>query len=524
MPRLCVVFLALLCLWSGGAVAREDGPNIVLFLVDDMGWRDSGAYGSTYYLTPAMDRLATQGMRFTDAYAAPSCSPTRASILTGQYPSRHRITEATGHLMPPDPDSSPYRHRDSPARPLLYADSRTYLDPALSTLAELLRDAGYRTGHFGKWHLGMQPEHWPDKQGFEKTWHCAPDARPPSYFSPYDVNQDGPVTTRRRVGNIEDGPAGEYITDRLTDEALAFIEAHREERFYLNLWHYGVHGPWGHKQEYTAAFETKVDPDNEQRNPIMASMLKSVDESLGRILEKLDEFGLTENTLFIFYSDNGGNVRSNTPQDPKMQAAKPGKAWYGFVQDWKKWAGDDPPTSNAPLREGKGSIYEGGQRVPLMVRWPGKIEPGSTSSTVVGAIDLFPTILAAAGLASPEGQPVDGLSLLPLLEQSGALKREAYFTWFPHRIPAVSVRRGDWKLIRRFEPQRLAGRFELFNLRDDVGEKTNLAPKMPERVAELDKLIDGFIEQTGALVPRPNPAYVEEKAGSSLNPGADSTR
>ncbi len=510
---------------SGGAKADRVGeeacrrPNVVLFLVDDMGWMDCGAYGSRYYQTPNIDRLATQAMRFTDAYALPLCSPTRASIMTGQYSSRHRITSATGHLPPAPAGASPYPEKVPPARPLIYANSKHYLDPKLVTLAEVLRDAGYRTGHFGKWHLGLMPEHWPERQGFECVFHCAPDPGPPSYFSPYGVHAEGHPTGQHKVGNITDGPDGEYIADRLTDEALKFIEAHRTEPFYLNFWHYNVHGPWGHKEEYTAEFAKRADPRGEQRNPIMASMLRSVDESLGRVLEKLDELGLTDKTLFIFYSDNGGNTHSNTPDSREMRTIKPGHPRYAAVQDWKKWAGTEPPTNNAPLREGKGRIYEGGQRVPLMVRWPGKVQQGTTSHAVVGAIDLYPTILDALCLEKPKRQVIDGVSFLPVLTQTGELKRTAYFTWFPHLIPAVSVRQGDWKLIRRFEPHPDYPEVrELYNLKEDIGETNNLAKKMPEKVRSLDALIDGFIKETGALAPKRNPDYVKPDPSAGLVP------
>lgn len=491
----------------GAAESRPAArPNIVLFLVDDMGWMDSSPYGSQYYETPHMQRLAEQAMRFTDAYAVPLCSPTRASILSGQYSSRHGVTSATGHRPPAAPDASPYPAAAPPTRPLIYAESKNYLDPELVTIAEVLRAAGYRTGHFGKWHLGLLPEHWPARHGFETCWHCAPDPGPPSYFSPYGVTSEGRPGGQQRVGNITDGPDGEYITDRLTDEALKFIETHRDEPFYLNLWQYGVHGPWGHQEAYTAEFAKKTDPRGQQRNPIMASMLKSVDESLGRVLDKLDEFGLAENTLFIFYSDNGGNTHSNVPGATKTQRAE--QAGNPMLRDWRKWAGPEPPTNNAPLREGKGRIYEGGVRVPLMVRWPGRIPAGSTSHAVVGPIDLYPTLLDAADLPKPAGHHLDGRSLLPLLEQTGTLDRDVYFTWFPHLIPAVSVRQGDWKLIRRFEwhPDYPAPR-ELYNLQDDLGETINLAARLPDKVRELDALIDAFLEDTGARVPQPNPAY-----------------
>lgn len=512
--RVGAVLLAILGVPFGGECAAPSRPNVILFLVDDMGWMDCGAYGSQYYETPHMDRFAKQAMRFTDAYAQPLCSPTRASILSGQYPSRHGVTSASGHQPPQAPGASLYPEKAAPNRALIFAESKNYLDPEIVTIAEALRGAGYRTAHIGKWHLGLTEPHWPERQGFDVAFHCHPDPGPPGeYFSPYGVVPPGTEKPKDKiqkyiVGTITDGPPGEYITDRITDEAIKFIEGNKDRPFFLNLWQYGVHGPWGHKQAYTAEFAKKRDPTGRQGNPIMASMLKSVDESLGRVLDKLDALGLAENTLFIFYADNGGNVHSNTPEDGKQSKIKPGHPKYNFLQDWRKWAGDRPPTNNAPLREGKGRIYEGGQRVPLMVRWPGRIQPASTSDSVVGAIDLYPTILQALGLEKPGSHILDGISFLPVLTQSGKLAREAYFTWFPHLIPAVSVRQGDWKLIRRFEPHPDYPEVrELYNLKDDIGETKNLAGQMPDRVKAMDALIDKFIQETGALAPKPNPDY-----------------
>ncbi len=488
------------------AMARQ--PNLVIFLVDDMGWMDCGVYGSTYYETPNIDRLAKQSMRFTDAYAVPLCSPTRASILTGQYSARHRITSATGHRPPAKEGISPYPAKVRPAQKLIYADSKNYLDLSFTTLPEILKAAGYRTGHFGKWHLGLMAEHRPDRHGFETTWGCAPDPGPPSYFSPYNVSPDGVPSGQHRVGNITDGPDGEHIADRLTDEAVKFIKAHKNEPFYLNLWQYSVHGPWQHKEEYTAEFARKKDPTGRQGNPVMASMLRSMDESLGRILQTLDELKLTEKTLFIFMSDNGGNTHSWRADDRRIANIKEDHKLYDTVMSYRKWAGDQPPTCNAPLREGKGRIYEGGQRVPLMVRWPGRIKPQTTSDVVVGAIDIYPTVLEALQLEKPADHIVDGLSFLPVLESRGTVQREAYFTWFPHLIPAVSVRAGDWKLIRRWESHpSYPELYELYNLKDDIGETENLAAVMPEKVQELNVLIEKFIKDTGALAPKPNPAY-----------------
>ncbi|MDF1812565.1 MAG: sulfatase [Verrucomicrobiales bacterium] len=514
-----IVLVSFLVLGGTKRGAAEERPNIVLFLVDDMGWMDSPVYGSQYYEAPNMERLAKQAMMFTDAYAVPLCSPSRATILSGQYSARHGLTSASGHRPAAKQGASRYPEKTGAKSRYIYPTSKNYLNPDIPNLARVLKQAGYHTGHFGKWHLGIAPEHRPDQQGFESTWFCVPDPGPPSYFSPYQVKTEGHPTAQNRIGNITDGPDGEYITDRLTDEAIGFLEANRDEPFFLNLWQYGVHGPWGHKEEYTEMFAKKTDPRGQQRNPIMASMLKSVDDSLGRILDKLDELQLTQKTLFIFYSDNGGNTHSNIPGSRQETAIKPGHPKYAQMVDWKKWAGPEPPTNNAPLREGKGRIYEGGQRVPLMVRWPGRIEAGTENHTVVTAVDLYPTILEATGVTPPKGHIMDGLSLLPVLQDTGKLERQAIYTWFPHLIPAASVRAGDWKLIYRWEPHPLYPEIrELYNLSEDIGEKNNLASKHPEKVAELEKLIEAFIVDTGTPAPKPNPDYREPAQQKAKSP------
>ncbi|HEX4147533.1 MAG TPA: sulfatase, partial [Pirellulales bacterium] len=482
--------------------AAERKPNIVVFLVDDMGWMDCGAYGSKYYETPNMDRLATRGMRFTDAYSAnPLCSPTRASILTGKYPARHGITTPSGHLPPHPPGFAFLADKAPPNKPMIEPESRHFLDPSEYTLAEALHDAGYRTAHFGKWHLGLTEPHWPDKQGFDVAWHGKPDPGPPSYFSPYGF---------KAYQSFPDGPPGEYITDRLTTEALKFIEENRERPFLLDMWQYGVHGPWGHKEEYTKQFVDKQDPRGKQGNPIMASMLKSVDESLGRLVAKLDELGITDNTIIIFTSDNGGNVHSNTEDDSKTERRQQTKD--DKLADWRKWAGNQPPTNNAPLASGKSWLFEGGIRVPLMIVWPGVVKAASTCATPVCSIDFYPTVLQMVGISPQPQQIIDGQSLVPLLTGSGTWHREALFNFFPHSAgnkPAgATVRVGDWKLIRWWSPtQQHPEPFELYNLRDDLGETRNLATAMPDKVKELDALIDGFLKDTGALYPKPNPAY-----------------
>jgi arylsulfatase A-like enzyme len=490
------------------APARQ--PNVILFLVDDMGWMDCGAYGSKYYETPHIDRFATRAMRFTDAYAQPLCSPTRASLLTGRYSARHGITSATGH-QPPQPAGHRYLPETGPpTQAYLAPQSKNFLEPSEYTLAEALRDAGYRTAHIGKWHLGLTRPYWPEQQGFEVAFHCHPDPGPPgNYFSPYGVISDGEPRGQQKVGTITDGPAGEYIVDRLADEAIRFIETNRDRPFFLNLWNYGVHGPWGHKPEYTRAFAQKHDPRGVQGNPIMASMLGSVDECFGRVLEALDRNGVVDNTIVVFNSDNGGNTHSNTEEDTRTRSQTNNPR----LADWRKWAGTQPPTNNAPLRDGKGTLYEGGTRVPLMWSWTGHIPAGTTSDAVVGHIDLYPTLLDLLKVPRPEQQQLDGVSYAPVLQQNGTLERTAFFNYFPHgrspgRAGGVWVRSGDWKLIRWFglaedDPARL----ELYNLREDLGESMNRAAADPARVQIFDALITGFLDDTGATCPRANPAF-----------------
>lgn len=510
MPRLTVLFLSFLTISPAIASSSAARPNVILFLVDDMGWMDCGAYGSKYYETPNIDRFAARALRFMNAYAQPLCSPTRASLLTGKYSARHGITSATGHQPPQAPGFKFLPDTAAPSQPMLMPASKNYMEPSEHTLAEVLRGADYRTAHIGKWHLGLAPQHWPERQGFDVTFHCHPDPGPPgNYFSPYEVQPgEGIGGGKGRFGNITDGPQGEYIVDRQAAEAVKFIAANRERPFFLNLWCYGVHGPWGHKEEYTKAFATKKDPRGLQGNPIMASMLKSVDECFGRVIDEVERLGLTQNTIVIFNSDNGGNTHSNVPDTVKTARAE--KTKNAQLADWRKWAGNQPPTINTPLRDGKGTLYEGGTRVPLMWSWPGVIKAGGTSDAVVGHIDVYPTLLELIDIEKPAEQAIDGVSYAAVLKSTGTLERAAFFNYFPHagvgRAGGVWVRAGDWKLIRWFGAQG-DERFELYNLRDDLGESKNLAAQMPDKVKALDSLIDGFLNDTGATYPRPNPAF-----------------
>ncbi|MCL5269146.1 MAG: sulfatase, partial [bacterium] len=477
--------------WAAPRRAGADPrPNLIVFLVDDMGWTDSALYGSSFYESPSLARLAAGGMRFTAAHAAaPLCSATRASLMSGQYPHRVRLTGAivlgpggTEIDNPTVPTTGPAYAR------VTVPQFRTHLPLEQYTIAEALHDAGYTTCHIGKWHLG-NATWWPEHQGFDYNIGGGYWPSPPSYFSPY------------RISTLPDGPAGEYITDRLTTEAENFIEAHKNGPFFLNFWQYAVHGPWQAKPDLIAKYQAKADPQSQHRNPTYAAMLESMDQSLGRVLDKLDSLGIANNTLIIFMSDNGGLIATNG-------------ANIQYI------------SSNAPLRGGKATIYEGGTREPMVVRWPGVVAAGSICDTPVSTVDFYPTLLAAAGVAPNPAQTLDGASLAPLLTGTGRPARDAIFCHFPHYIldatppgragteqfwntPSSYVVEGDWKLIRFYGegPTKYDDRYELYNLAEDLGETNDLSLAQPGKVAELAALLDQNLADTAALMPAPNPNY-----------------
>jgi len=451
-------------------------PNILFILADDMGLIDTTLFGSEYYETPNLERLAARGMLFTNAYSAsPLCSPTRASILTGKYPARLKITTPACHLPPLDPKAPLIAKRAAPNKKMITPQSRRFLRLEEYTVGEAFRDAGYETGFIGKWHLGRDEKYWPRNQGFGYDLG-APNPGPPSYFSPY------------KFKTIPDGPEGEYITDRVTDETVKYLQEHRDDTFMLCLWHFAVHAPFQAKEDITKKYRSRTDPRGRQDCPIMASMLQSMDESIGRVLDKLDELKIADDTIIIFMSDNGGNM-------------------YNEVEG-------TTPTNNYPLRGGKGNIYEGGSHVPCIIAWPGVVRPATKCDELISSVDFYPTMLEMAGIDKKDGQLFDGISIVPAIREGARLKREAIFCHFPHYVPATNnlpgtyVRKGPWKLIRSYgEGVDRSNGYELYNLVEDVGEKNNLAQKLPGKVAELDRLIDKFLADTGALVPVRNPAY-----------------
>jgi len=450
-------------------------PNFLFFLVDDMGWMDTTVYGSKYYETPNIERLAKRGMMFTDAYAAnPLCTPTRASILTGKFPARFGIIGASGHI-PPQPKVPLMAKTAAPWMKMVCQRSRHYMPHEEYTVAEALKENGYKTGFIGKWHLGHDPFN-PESQGFDVNIAGGAYPGPPSYFSPYKIH------------TLEDGPNGEYLTDRLTEDALKYLENNKDDPFMLCMWHYAVHSPHQAKKEITKKYREKVDPRGKQDCPTMASMLQSMDESLGKILDKLDALNLTEDTIIIFMSDNGGVHFSEVDRTT--------------------------PTNNYPLREGKATLYEGGTREPCIVVWPGVVKPDSTCTEIIQSIDFFPTMLEIAGIKLKKGVEIDGQSIVPLLTGKGKFDRETIFCHFPtyviatKSLPGTYVRKGDWKLIRLYgEGPNRSNSFELYNLKDDISETKNLADKMPKKVKELDALISQHLKEIKAPLPVPNPSY-----------------
>ena len=440
-------------------------PNIVLFLIDDLGWKDVGCYGSDYYKTPNIDRLAAQGVRFTNGYAACAvCSPTRAAILTGKYPARLMLTEwlPSGRWNPKAKLRSGRFLRALPLEEI--------------TLAEALRKGGYRTLHIGKWHLGGPPFSLPVQHGFDVNVGGSEHGAPGHYFYPYMGNWKIP-TTNERVQKITlpNGKEGEYLTDRLTSEALALIEQDQEKPFFLHFSHYAVHTPFQAKNNITKKYE-KIPEAKRQGKPIYAAMVQSVDESVGRVMDALKKLKKLDNTLVIFTSDNGGFAKA---------------------------------TNHAPLRGNKGSYYEGGIRVPFIIRWSGVAKAGHVSDVPVISMDLYPTCLTAAGLPPHPAQHRDGLDLLPLVNGSGTLKRDALHWHYPHynshpsSVPSSVLRKGNWKLIETFDPEGV----ELYHLGRDLSETTNLAARESAKLEELRRELNDWRERVGAEIMEHNPDY-----------------
>jgi arylsulfatase A-like enzyme len=469
-------------LLAGTAALAADRPNVLFILADDYGWRDVSIEGSTFYETPHIDRIAGEGMRFTQGYAACQvCSPSRASIMIGKFPARHGITDwigaAEGEAWKRNTKLLPPRYRHA-------------LPAEDTTLAEAFRDAGYRTFFAGKWHLGSEGSH-PEDHGFEINkggFHVG--SPPGGYFVPF------------RNPKLPDGPAGEALPERLGRETAAFIEANKDEPFLAYLSFYSVHGPiqstkplWKKYRDKAAALPT---PDHRfivdrttpvrqvQDHPVYAGMVEAMDSAIGIVLDTLDRLQLTENTIVVFTSDNGGVS-----------------------------AGDGKSTSNLPLRGGKGRQWEGGIREPFYIKWPGVVPPGSTDGTPATGADLFPTLLDMVGLDLLPEQHVDGVSLVPVLK-GGSIPDRPLYWHYPHYgnqggEPSSILREGNWKLIHYYED----GRKELYNLSTDPGEQTDLAAQQPDRTAEMAARLKKWLDDVGASFPTPNPRYDADQAAKT---------
>ncbi|GGW47843.1 sulfatase [Arenibacter certesii] len=454
-------------------------PNILFILVDDLGYHDLGYTGSSFYETPNIDRLASEGMVFTNAYAAsPICSPSRAAIMTGKHPAELNITD----YIPGNRHYGPHKNQKLASHPF-----KLFLDPKETTIAEALKENGYSTFFAGKWHLGETQDYFPDKQGFDINLGGNNTGTPSGgYFSPY------------RNPQLSDGPDGEYLTDRLTDETIKFMSAEKKEPFFAFLSYYTVHLPMQGKPEKVRYYEGKLEKFKYQEAPFVkegatyikyrqnmphyAAMVESLDENIGRLLSALEENGLSENTLVVFTSDNGGMSTSSQT--------------------------DNIPTSNLPLRAGKGYLYEGGIKVPLILRWPRAISPKTVSSVPVIGTDFFPILLDTGKSKSRSRSILNSPSLTQLLNKETPKDRPLYW-YYPHYSgglggrPSAAIRLGDYKLIRFFENDH----YELYNIKVDPGEQKNVTTVLPKKTKHLKKELIRWMIAMEVKLPFPNPAY-----------------
>lgn len=448
------------------ACADEPQTNVVFILIDDLGWKDLGCYGSKYYQSPNIDRLADEGIRFTNGYAACNvCSPTRAAIMTGKYPARLLLTQ----WLP----SGRWSATENRLREGRYVSN---LPLEEVTIAEAMRESGYRTAFMGKWHLGTETYYYPEHQGFDINVAGRDYGAPGSYFYPFTGKWKIPTTgkTLRKETPLP-GKQGDYLIDRLAEEAENFIRESQDKPFFLMLSHYAVHSPLQGKPDKVARYE-QVANEKRQGKPAYAAMVESVDESVGRLMKTLRELKLDEQTMVIFTSDNGGFAKA---------------------------------TNNSPLRANKGSNFEGGIRVPVIIKCPGLTTPGSVSNVPITSTDFYPTILEATGRHLRTHQHVDGRSLVPILTGRGSLTRDAIYWHYPHynqhpqSFPSGAIRAGKWKLIEAFETSELS----LFNLADDISESNNLVDDEPLMVEKLHEKLRAWRHDVGADPMKPNPEF-----------------
>lgn len=464
------------------ALAQEDIEklNVVFILADDLGWSDLSGYGSDLHETPNLDRLAKQGMKFTNAYAAaPICTPSRASIMTGKFPARLHMTTWHENSGTPTPNN-----KDKLVAPATVGN----LPLDETTIAEVFQEAGYFTAHVGKWHLG-DAAHYPQTHGFEVNIGGTMWGAPDTYWSPYRgqkfQNEYRYIPDLGSASTDEKNKAPAYLTDALTDKAVQIIKENSNTPFFLNLWYHTVHTPIEGKLQLVEYYKKKVKPGMKDQNYEYAAMVASLDENVGRVLQAIDNAGIADNSIVIFFSDNGGRI--------------------GKYKDWETVA------NNAPLRSGKGSLYEGGIREPLIIKWPGITKAGSVCDSPVISNDFFPTLMEIPALKKTqiELDRHDGISLLPVLKDPKLpLEREALFWHSPHYYtttsPVSAIRKGPWKLIHYFEDDHL----ELYDLDRDLGEKNNLADTYPEKAKKLYEELKTWRKNIDAQFPSYNPLYV----------------
>jgi len=496
MKYLCTAILLTLLLTSQLTTAAAKQPNIILILADDLGWADTTLYGKTdLYETPNIERLAKRGMTFTNAYSSPICSPTRASIVSGQNPARHGMTAPAAHL--PEVRFDPIAKTTGlPDQKSANVKSSSRIDPSMPTLAQLLKGAGYSTAHFGKWHLGLEP-HSPLEVGFDVDiphWH-GPGPKT-SYLAPWGYSNP----------DFKEGEPGDHIEDRMAEEAVAWLKNRdRTKPFYMNYWQFSVHAPFGAKPELIEHYRGKVDRNSPQQSPTYAAMVHSLDDAVGTLLDALEAEGIADETVIVFYSDNGGNIHCGLEETDAS-----GEEYLTAI------------TSNAPLRGGKGGIHEGGIRVPAVVVWPGVAEAGSLSEVRIQSNDLYPTILEMLSVEQKKDHVIDGVDFTRGL-RGEAMEREPMFTYVPSYgntpqwlPPSMAVHQGDWKLIRTFHHgEDGAHEYRLYNLEEDIGESHNLAAEHPEKVVAMDQLIEDYITEAEVVVPLPNSNFDPAKFDAS---------
>lgn len=465
--------------------------NILFILADDLGWNDVTLYGNnSFYETPNIERLASRGVVFTNAYSAsPLSSPTRASILTGQTTARHGVTAPQCHE-PKARLKAGVALKSGPLNKSIESISANRLSTDLPTLAKLLKAEGYSTAHFGKWHLGPEPFS-PLQHGFDIDIPHWPGPGPAgSFVAPW------------KFPTFKENYPNEHIEDRMAEEAIAWLRNRDKTKpFYMNYWQFSVHAPFDAKEEVIDKYRKKIDFSNPQHSPTYAAMVEAMDDAVGKLLDEIDRQGIADETIIVFFSDNGGNMYNGIRETDAN-----GKSFIAV------------PTSNAPLRGGKATMYEGGVRVPCVVVWPGLSKSGLVSDVRLQATDFYPTFLENLGISIPKGHVIDGVNFSSAL-QGEKYDRKPMFTYFPHgpKVPdwmpaSISVHWQDWKLIRIFN-YGLNGNhaYRLYNIKNDISERTDLASFYPEKVAELDKMIEDFLNDTKVPHPVANPAFQVEK-------------